>query len=36
MTISGGQFRPLHRAIEDAELVAEGAHLNLQSRMASE
>jgi hypothetical protein len=25
-----------HRALQDAELVAEDAHLNLQSRMASE
>lgn len=26
--ISGGQFRPLHRALEDVELVAQGQDLD--------
>ena len=35
-SIGGGQFRPLDPAIEDAESMTEGEHLNLQSRTASE
>ena len=34
--ISGGQFRPLHRALKDAELVAQGEDLDLEGCSATE